>query len=171
MSKIILYKFAPLNIQDIVDQMRIEREIAEEKKEAAFKNKINRGPPLAGVTKSNWEMWIRERRFLCPSFEEDSFCRAKSCVFGLYCRDSAARGLLGNGRAYPKAERPRCEARTRQGFQCQMAIVAGKTRCRLHGGLSTGPKTGEGRERIAEAQRKRWAEARLRKSATTGSRE
>jgi hypothetical protein len=29
-------------------------------------------------------------------------------------------------------------------------------RCRLHGGLSTGPKTQEGRERIAEAQRQRW---------------
>ena len=30
-------------------------------------------------------------------------------------------------------------------------------RCRLHGGLSTGPKTPEGRARIAEAQRRRWA--------------
>jgi hypothetical protein len=29
-------------------------------------------------------------------------------------------------------------------------------RCRNHGGLSTGPKTEPGRQRIAAAQRKRW---------------
>lgn len=34
------------------------------------------------------------------------------------------------------------------------ALVNG--RCRLHGGKSTGPKTAEGRARIAEAQRARW---------------
>jgi hypothetical protein len=32
----------------------------------------------------------------------------------------------------------------------------GKARCRLHGGLSTGPRTEAGRARIAEAQRRRW---------------
>jgi hypothetical protein len=30
-------------------------------------------------------------------------------------------------------------------------------RCRQHGGLSSGPKTAEGRARIAEAVRARWA--------------
>ena len=34
------------------------------------------------------------------------------------------------------------------------ALVNG--RCRLHGGKSTGPKTPEGRARIAAAQRLRW---------------
>ncbi len=34
------------------------------------------------------------------------------------------------------------------------ALVNG--RCRLHGGKSTGPKTPEGRARIAAAQRARW---------------
>lgn len=34
--------------------------------------------------------------------------------------------------------------------------MTGKRRCRFHGGLSTGPKTQEGRERIAAAQRRRW---------------
>nr|WP_274594846.1 HGGxSTG domain-containing protein [Parasedimentitalea marina] len=33
----------------------------------------------------------------------------------------------------------------------------GRKRCKFHGGMSTGPKTKEGRERIAAAQRKRWA--------------
>ena len=50
-----------------------------------------------------------------------------------------------------------CGAKTRRGTYCKMMPVPGKKRCRLHGGLSTGPKTEEGRLRIAEAQRKRWA--------------
>ncbi|MDF1856491.1 HGGxSTG domain-containing protein [Pseudooceanicola sp.] len=51
----------------------------------------------------------------------------------------------------------RCGARTRKGTPCRARAMPGKTRCRFHGGLSTGPKTREGRERIAEAQRRRWA--------------
>ncbi|MEO0749941.1 MAG: HGGxSTG domain-containing protein [Pseudomonadota bacterium] len=47
--------------------------------------------------------------------------------------------------------------KTRRGTYCEMMPVPGKKRCRPHGGLSTGPKTEEGRRRIAEAQRKRWA--------------
>ncbi len=51
-----------------------------------------------------------------------------------------------------------CGARTRKGTPCKAKALPGKKRCRFHGGLSTGPKTPEGRERIAEAQRKRWDE-------------
>ncbi len=50
-----------------------------------------------------------------------------------------------------------CCARTRSGNACRANAIPGKTRCRFHGGLSSGPKTPEGRKRIAEAQRKRWA--------------
>ncbi len=50
-----------------------------------------------------------------------------------------------------------CGARTRNGTPCRAKSEPGKSRCRLHGGLSTGPKTVEGRDRIAEAQRRRWA--------------
>jgi hypothetical protein len=57
----------------------------------------------------------------------------------------------------PRAQRPRCEARTRKGTPCQCQALK-NGRCRLHGGLSTGPKTPEGRARIAEAQRRRWQE-------------
>lgn len=46
---------------------------------------------------------------------------------------------------------PRCGARTRAGTACQAPAMANKVRCRLHGGLSTGPRTSEGRERIREA--------------------
>jgi Helix-turn-helix domain len=51
-----------------------------------------------------------------------------------------------------------CGAKTtRKGTQCRNKSEPGRKRCKFHGGRSTGPKTPEGRERIAEAQRKRWA--------------
>lgn len=53
-----------------------------------------------------------------------------------------------------------CQAQTRKGQPCQMKSEAGRRRCKFHGGLSTGPKTAEGRARIAEAQRRRWARHR-----------
>jgi hypothetical protein len=50
-----------------------------------------------------------------------------------------------------------------------MRVEFGKARCRLHGGLSTGPKTEAGRTRIAEAQRRRWRAYREgRKGAPRG---
>jgi hypothetical protein len=49
----------------------------------------------------------------------------------------------------------RCGARTRKGTGCKApALQNGK--CRMHGGLSTGPITAEGRRRIAEAATRRW---------------
>lgn len=53
-----------------------------------------------------------------------------------------------------------CEAKTRKGHPCKNMSVPGRRRCKFHGGLSTGPKTIAGRERIAEAQRRRWARPR-----------
>lgn len=38
-----------------------------------------------------------------------------------------------------------CLAKTRSGAPCQKHSVVGRTRCRLHGGLSTGPRTPEGK--------------------------
>ncbi|PJK28921.1 HGGxSTG domain-containing protein [Minwuia thermotolerans] len=69
-------------------------------------------------------------------------------------------GLTGDTPPRPprtlRAERPTCGARTRQGRPCRAKAVPGKRRCRLHGGLATGPRTPEGRARIAAAQRARW---------------
>lgn len=42
----------------------------------------------------------------------------------------------------------KCGAKTRRGTSCQCKALA-NGRCRLHGGLSTGPKTDEGRKRAA----------------------
>lgn len=72
------------------------------------------------------------------------------------CRRLRALGLDNDANPLPKRDRPTCGAKTRTGQACQMKVVPGKKRCRLHGGLSTGPKTKAGRARIAEAQRLRW---------------
>ena len=45
-----------------------------------------------------------------------------------------------------------CLAKTRSGGLCQRAGSPKNGRCHLHGGASTGPRTREGRARIAAAQ-------------------
>ncbi len=63
----------------------------------------------------------------------------------------------------PEQKQPQlCGARNRQGLPCAMKPVHSGKRCKFHGGMSTGPKTQEGRERIAQAQKRRWAEYRNR---------
>lgn len=47
-----------------------------------------------------------------------------------------------------------CSARTRKGTPCKMRSVWANGRCKLHGGLSTGPKTEEGRRQSAINGRK-----------------
>ena len=66
-------------------------------------------------------------------------------------KGNSPRGWLKNGNVpgdFNKA--PRCLAKTRRGTACQCPAMQ-NGRCRLHGGLSTGPKTGEGIERIRRA--------------------
>ncbi len=46
---------------------------------------------------------------------------------------------------------PRCGARTRVGGVCSQPAMDNK-RCRMHGGLSTGPRTAEGLERLVQAR-------------------
>ena len=66
-------------------------------------------------------------------------------------------------RSPKRLRRPRCGARCRDGHACRAPAVWNKLldrprngRCKLHGGKSTGPRTTEGRARIAAAQRERW---------------
>ena len=49
----------------------------------------------------------------------------------------------------------RCEAKIRAGGTCLVRVEPGKSRCRFHG-VSTGPKTEQGRTRVAEPQQCRW---------------
>lgn len=58
----------------------------------------------------------------------------------------------------------RCNAKTRKGTPCRCRSEPGKARCKFHGGMSTGPKTPEGRARISEAQRARWLSYRASKN-------
>ena len=48
----------------------------------------------------------------------------------------------------------RCGAKTRRGSACLKPALKNKTRCQLHGGRSTGPKTPEGKARVITANTK-----------------
>lgn len=62
------------------------------------------------------------------------------------------RGCLKNGnRSGDYSKAPRCGARTRRATSCQCPAIRDRKRCRLHGGLSTGPRTLEGLKRVRAA--------------------
>jgi len=63
-----------------------------------------------------------------------------------------------------------CSAKTQSGHPCRKPALKRKRRCRLHGGLSTGPKTREGKARIAAAQLKhgRYVNWRARRKKEKG---
>jgi hypothetical protein len=61
-----------------------------------------------------------------------------------------------------KLDRPRCGAKTRKGTPCQAAGIGRGGRCKFHGGMSTGPRTSEGRARTRDGYF-RWL-ARVRAS-------
>ena len=62
------------------------------------------------------------------------------------------RGWLKNGnRTGDWSKAPRCGARTRRQTACRCPSMRNRTRCRLHGGKSTGPRTPEGLERSRRA--------------------
>lgn len=68
-------------------------------------------------------------------------------MYGLFLRD-----------LYPEG---RCLAKTRKGTPCKIRLEVfkcknGNLRCRFHGGLSTGPRTPEGKERALKALRDGW---------------
>lgn len=76
--------------------------------------------------------------------------------FGGFLTPTRARnGVLHS--TYNVCAHGKCGAKTRRGTPCRARAIRGKRRCKFHGGLSTGPKTLEGRDRIAAAQRQRWA--------------
>ena len=67
----------------------------------------------------------------------------------------------------------RCGAKTRAGTPCAKFPMEGKRRCRLHAGLSTGPKTAAGRAAISAANTKHgryknWREKRAKEKYYLG---
>jgi len=75
-----------------------------------------------------------------------------------------------------KKNRPLCGARCRDGHACKAKVVVHPRtdkpingRCRMHGGLSTGAKTAEGKERCREAAKRGMVEYwRKKKSVVKG---
>ena len=57
-------------------------------------------------------------------------------------------------RENPMDTTQKCRAHSRSGKQCGNFAVKGKRVCKFHGGLSTGPRTKEGREHIRQARTK-----------------
>ena len=75
-------------------------------------------------------------------------------------RRHAARAVFASRSPVAPVARPTCGARCRDGHACEAPAVWSTStgaprngRCRLHGGLSTGPRTVEGRARVAAATR------------------
>lgn len=70
---------------------------------------------------------------------------------------SAVEGMYWKDQSLWKKNRPLCGAKTRVGGSCKAKAVVDKWgkpvngRCRMHGGLSCGPRTEEGRQRSREA--------------------
>jgi hypothetical protein len=101
---------------------------------------------------------------LCPDWVQ-RICANTECSMDADCLTLHSLGVSGDFVPLARNKPPICGARSRNGKPCQVRVEPGKRRCRFHGGLSTGPKTVAGRQRIAEAQRRRWKafrEARAR---------
>ena len=143
----------------ILAQLEEERS-ATEAEMRQFRQKAVQDLAKVPVDPKRLSDWLRGGWFTCPGTAGRYTCIEADCAAGAACRTMAGRGLYGDGSEMPRKARPVCGARTRAGRSCAMRVEPGKHRCRLHGGLSTGPKTAEGRARIGEANRARWAASR-----------
>ncbi len=114
---------------------------------------------------------INKRLWPCPYFKKvfgerfeqlaaidgtDLMCSNKACLKGHRCLEQKT----PEPQRTPKAKRPLCGAKTRAGGNCKAKVVHGKTKCRIHGGLSTGPRTPKGKAAIIASNKKR-AKARI----------
>ena len=49
-----------------------------------------------------------------------------------------------------------CGAKNRKGLPCQCKLLLRGGKCKFHGGMSTGPRTEEGKKKSIEALRAGW---------------
>src|SRR4051812_14616725 len=125
------------------DQMRAK----EQARKLELARIITAGPPAgSGINLAAWRSW--HEFFVCPRHR--TTCDKLECEVASACLVMREIGLDGNGAPLRRRERPKCGARNRQGEPCAVRVEPGKARCRFHGGLSTGPRTAEGRARVAE---------------------
>jgi len=73
----------------------------------------------------------------------------------------------------PAQKSTKCGAKTRSGVPCAKFPIEGKRRCRLNGGLSTGPMSAAGRAAISAANTKHgcyknWREKRAKEKYYLG---
>jgi hypothetical protein len=69
--------------------------------------------------------------------------------------------LVPKGRRAPDSRWKPCGAFARStGKHCRAPGNGRGGRCKLHGGMSTGPKTEQGRRRLQEAMKERWVRKR-----------
>jgi len=131
---------------------------------------VRQGVPLrkaltkAGVNEASQDEWMLAYALAYPTQKNVPFSKA-------WWREQEAHEARVRRyqrvirQAWRRLERE-CGARCKSdGHPCRNTPEPGRTRCKWHGGMSTGPRTVEGRERIAEAQRRRWAEWRRNRSA------
>ena len=143
---------------------------------------------LAGITHKALQYWEAKPRLDPRAHAVKALARALGWGAGefrdmyapardgvLPCAESTDR-LLALLRAHMVREAARrtrlrviCGAKTRKGTPCRAKSEPGRRRCRFHGGRSTGAKTPEGRARIAEAQRRRWARWRAERAEVGGT--
>lgn len=141
----------------IIARILDERHAEETRRRQGIEDRIAAGPPAGmQVSHRQWGDWCRYGWIVCPGEKRDLTCHREECAAGAKCQKLQALGLDGGGNPLALRQRPRCKAKTRAGGECAVRVEAGKRRCRFHGGKSTGPRTAEGRARIAEAQRRRW---------------
>lgn len=79
---------------------------------------------------------------------------------GYYHDGKTMRVRIGKRPAKQKRALPLCGAQCRDGHPCKARVCLKSDgsvakRCRLHGGASTGPKSTEGRQSIADSNRRR----------------
>ncbi len=91
---------------------------------------------------------------------ERAIDRSNAFFASLDARKASAEAFASRKPRPTSGARPRCGAKCRDGHACVAPAVwltgapaPRNGRCRMHGGLSTGPRTPEGRARVAAATR------------------
>jgi hypothetical protein len=136
--------------------IRAEQQMQEMRARVELQRLIDLGPPPGSkITRAAWRDWHKYGFVECQ--RTGKTCVDIACRLGVACNAMRAYGLAGDGSPLLRKQRPACGARNRRGEDCRVRVEPGKRRCRFHGGLSTGPKTADGKARIVAATRARWA--------------
>lgn len=161
--------------QNLTPEWRLQRRVFKAFDAIGYEGSIVRypefpkhGDPLPGGVSwskylkkwlGGWHLWIEYQKALGASFEKKfpQIDLTPELLAELESHRPPRRGPGRPRRSSGESLAPgaRCGAKTRAGTPCQCKPEAGKKRCKLHGGKSTGPKTGAGREAIRESNRRR----------------